>query len=188
MMAEPQAATPPLRFGSSSHPRGHELRVYDRAGLGVLRAALIAVTGGRRLRRQQRLTWRWSRSICICRSIGWLALCAPSWVAIRAPRPRSFFIIAGRRSENPLVRWLRILHLVQALGPWSVQDPLGDSAGRNARVGEPPRARSPASRDRPPSPHRSTQESTTLSMSQRTVSRSLEKPSGPPCAGSSCAY
>lgn len=29
-------------------PTGHELRVYDRAGLGVLRAALIAVTGGRR--------------------------------------------------------------------------------------------------------------------------------------------
>src|SRR5690606_20037082 len=29
-------------------PTGHELRVYDRAGLGVLKAALIAVTGGRR--------------------------------------------------------------------------------------------------------------------------------------------
>ena len=29
-------------------PTGHELRVYDRRGLGVLKAALIAVTGGRR--------------------------------------------------------------------------------------------------------------------------------------------
>ncbi len=42
------AGDPPTPVWELVSPTGHELRVYDPAGLGVLKAALTAVTGGRR--------------------------------------------------------------------------------------------------------------------------------------------